>query len=63
LVAKILNREAGSDHIMDSKTFIAVEASLVVLGAFARASAGCLVRYLHEEIINESVLPPRDFTL
>ena len=42
---------------MDTKAFIAAEVALLLIGGLLAAGGGCLLRYLHEEVIHPQVDP------
>jgi hypothetical protein len=44
--------KVAESQVMETKAFIAVEVALLVLGGLLAAGGGCLLRYLHEEVIH-----------
>lgn len=44
-------------QLMDSKVFIAAEIAFLLFGGILAAGGGCLLRYLHEEVIHPQVDP------
>ena len=44
-------------NVMDTKGFLVGEVCLLILGGLLASGGGCLLRYLHEEVIHPHVDP------